>query len=447
MPTFKEKVEIDAPDQVGLVVTGPVTGVGAGAQLATAGTGGRGWEILATGQKSAQGQDKLNIRDLGNGQDVLTITRDGKVGIGTTSPATMLDVRASDENGLSVTGPDAGVGAAISLETSGAGLGPGPHSLPPAWQILATGQKASQGAHKLNIAYQTGALGNFVSTDVFTITGDNGNTTVQGSADPLFVIDHKGGSGNPAVWFEQDGAAKAFMWWDQKNSILNLGTPVTNPIVSIQNNGTTSVQGSSDPLFVIDHTGGSGNPALWFKQDGAAKAFIWWDQKNSVLNLGTPVTNPVVSIQDNGNVAFTGDVVLTGADCAEQFDIANAELVEPGTVMALGEDGVLEESQSAYDKRVAGVISGAGSYKPGIVLGQQGSQPNRKPIALVGRVYCKVDAQYGAIETGDLLTTSPTPGHAMKAQDPLRAFGAVLGKALGPLRAGKGLIPILVALQ
>jgi hypothetical protein len=319
--------------------------------------------------------------------------------------------------------------------------------LPPAWQILATGQKASQGAHKLNIAYQTGALGNFVSTDVFTITGDNGNTTVQGSADPLFVIDHKGGSGNPALWFEQDGTAKAFMWWDQKNSILNLGTPVTNPIVSIQNNGTTSVQGSSDPLLVVNHTGGSGNPALWFEQDGAAKAFIWWDQKNSVLNLGTPVTNPVVSIQDNGNVAFKGDVVLTGADCAEQFDIANAELVEPGTVMALGEDGVLEESQSAYDKRVAGVISGAGSYKPGIVLGQQGSQPNRKPIALVGRVYCKVDAQYGAVETGDLLTTSPTPGHAMKAQDPLRAFGAVLGKALRPLRAGKGLIPILVALQ
>ena len=83
MPTFKEKLEIDAPDQVGLVVTGPVTGVGAGVQLTTAGTGGWGWEILATGQKSAQGQDKLNIRDLGGalggGLDVFTITSDGNV--------------------------------------------------------------------------------------------------------------------------------------------------------------------------------------------------------------------------------------------------------------------------------------------------------------------------------------------------------------------------------
>jgi len=48
---------------------------------------------------------------------------------------------------------------------------------------------------------------------------------------------------------------------------------------------------------------------------------------------------------------------------------------------------------------------------------------------------------------GDLLTTSPTPGHAMRADDPGRAFGAVLGKALRPLADGQGLVPILVALQ
>ena len=69
------------------------------------------------------------------------------------------------------------------------------------------------------------------------------------------------------------------------------------------------------------------------------------------------------------------------------------------------------------------------------------------PIALMGKVYCKVDASYGAIEVGDLLTTSPTPGHAMKADDPLKAFGAVIGKALQPLELGQGLIPILIALQ
>jgi len=51
------------------------------------------------------------------------------------------------------------------------------------------------------------------------------------------------------------------------------------------------------------------------------------------------------------------------------------------------------------------------------------------------------------VEVGDLLTTSATPGHAMKATDNARAFGAVLGKALAPLPSGKGLVPILVTLQ
>ena len=141
------------------------------------------------------------------------------------------------------------------------------------------------------------------------------------------------------------------------------------------------------------------------------------------------------------------DIVLANADCAEDFDIAGLVKVEPGTVMVIDSEGALRESDRAYDKRVAGVISGAGNYKPGIVLDKQESSKNRMPIALLGKVYCKVDANYGAIEVGDLLTTSPTPGHAMKTDDPFKAFGAVIGKALRPLEAGQGLIPILIALQ
>jgi hypothetical protein len=65
----------------------------------------------------------------------------------------------------------------------------------------------------------------------------------------------------------------------------------------------------------------------------------------------------------------------------------------------------------------------------------------------MGKVYCRVDAQYSPIEVGDLLTTSPTPGHAMKAVDAIKAFGAVIGKALKPLDRGVDMIPILVTLQ
>jgi hypothetical protein len=142
-----------------------------------------------------------------------------------------------------------------------------------------------------------------------------------------------------------------------------------------------------------------------------------------------------------------GDVILQNADCAEDFDLAESEEIEPGTVMVLDRAGKLQPSKQAYDKKVAGIISGAGDYRPGIVLGRKPGHPGRIPLALVGRVFCKADAECSAIEAGDLLTTSSTPGHAMKATDPVRAFGAVIGKALRPLKAGQGLIPVLIALQ
>jgi hypothetical protein len=149
----------------------------------------------------------------------------------------------------------------------------------------------------------------------------------------------------------------------------------------------------------------------------------------------------------DGDVQVSGDISLTGGDCAEEFDVVETEIVESGTVMVLGEEGELRPSYKAYDKRVAGVISGARDYKPGIVLDKQPSQRKRQPIALLGKVYCKVDAGYAPIEIGDLLTTSPTQGHAMKATDPLKAFGTVIGKALRPVREAQILIPVLVALQ
>jgi len=149
----------------------------------------------------------------------------------------------------------------------------------------------------------------------------------------------------------------------------------------------------------------------------------------------------------SGTVTAKIDVIVGGADCAEEFDVVDARHLEPGTVVVIDQEGALKESHDAYDKKVAGIVSGAGGYRPGIVLDRRTTDLRRTVIALVGKVYCKVDAQYGPIEMGDLLTPSPTPGHAMKASDPGRAFGAVIGKALRPLHDGRGLVPVLVALQ
>jgi len=148
-----------------------------------------------------------------------------------------------------------------------------------------------------------------------------------------------------------------------------------------------------------------------------------------------------------GDVEVSGDIRLLNADCAEDFDVAGGEEIEPGTVAVLNQEGALQQSQDAYDKRVAGVVAGASGYSPGITLDKRQPQDNRIPVALLGKVYCKVDAEHSPVEVGDLLTTSSTPGHAMKADDLLKAFGAVIGKALRPLREGQDLIPVLVALQ
>jgi hypothetical protein len=146
----------------------------------------------------------------------------------------------------------------------------------------------------------------------------------------------------------------------------------------------------------------------------------------------------------------SGDISLLNGDCAEEFEIADDLsdcAVEPGTVLVIEHDQRLSPCGAAYDKKVAGVVSAGNGKGPAIVLGRGTSSTKRAAIALIGRVYCKVDAGYGPIQVGDLLTTSPTPGHAMKAEDPLRAFGAVLGKALAALESGRSLVPVLVAMQ
>jgi hypothetical protein len=150
----------------------------------------------------------------------------------------------------------------------------------------------------------------------------------------------------------------------------------------------------------------------------------------------------------NGDVLVTGDLVLVNqsGDVAEDFDVeANALNLDPGTVLIINEKGNMCASEAPYDTRVAGVAAGAGNLKPAVLLQRVPSQKPRLPIALVGKAICKVDATFGEIIAGDLLTTSGTPGHAMKAADRSRAVGAIIGKALASLDAGIGLIPILVS--
>lgn len=157
------------------------------------------------------------------------------------------------------------------------------------------------------------------------------------------------------------------------------------------------------------------------------------------------------SSSNEGRIWTEALTITGGSDLSESFNICEAAPLEPGMVVCIdpAKPGDLILSREPYDPTVAGIISGAGGVKTGMLMGQAGSIADGKhPVALTGRVYCWVDADAGGpVRPGDLLTTCATAGHAMKAADRDRAFGAVIGKAMTSLESGRGLVLVLVSLQ
>ena len=93
---------------------------------------------------------------------------------------------------------------------------------------------------------------------------------------------------------------------------------------------------------------------------------------------------------------------------------------EPGTVLVFGGEKEVTTTDIINDTRSAGVVT----TDPAYVMNQD-QKGIRVCIALAGRVPVKV---VGRVKKGDMLTTSATPGYAVKALTP--TLGAVIGKAL-----------------
>ncbi len=155
-------------------------------------------------------------------------------------------------------------------------------------------------------------------------------------------------------------------------------------------------------------------------------------------------------VQVNGTL-IARVVQITGADFSEKFEVRQTSVpTKPGMVMAIdpGHPGKLVVNSGAYNRRVAGILSGAGGINPGMLMAQPGTLADGdQPVAMNGRVYVWADASNGPIAPGDLLTSSQVPGHAMKVINYRKAQGATIGKAMTGLSRGRGLVLVLVSLQ
>jgi hypothetical protein len=155
-------------------------------------------------------------------------------------------------------------------------------------------------------------------------------------------------------------------------------------------------------------------------------------------------------VDGHGTVHANGGFRPFGADFAESVAVkGDSAHYAPGDLLVIDPSGErrLSLSQDEYSTLVAGIYS----TQPGVVASthrvDEAIPSDEVPLAVVGIVPCRVSAENGPIFAGDLLVTSSTPGYAMKGTDRQRMLGAVVGKALGPLPKGTGLIQVLVTLQ
>lgn len=396
------------------------------------------------------------LRLLGSGASGLDITSTGSIGIGTATPSAKLSVSTtggfiSDFASTSTWGILRFLEGATTRTYLGYGDAGG---------FLTNSTPDSSGLRAV-----TGSLhltANSDATKGITITSAGnagmGTTTpaarfhLKGSSypDSFIFLDTTAAAQDSGLRFLENGVTKSHLFWLASAQTLALrGSSYLG--LDIAANGNVGV-GTTAPAEKM-HVWGD---FLRVEGGGGEKAYIGGDGAGGDVQIGSMnagITNVAMyntATNTYMSVYLKNVHVMGGADLAEPFNSVDANKLEPGMVVTIDAEnpGQLVLAEAAYDKKVAGIVSGANGISAGMTMSQEGTPASGSvPVALTGRVYAWADASHGAITPGDLLTTSDTPGHAMKVTDHGKAQGAIIGKAMSKLSEGKGLVLVLVTLQ
>ncbi len=389
----------------------------------------------------------------------------GNVGIGINNPSSSLHINTTDDAiRLTATTPyitfeDSGSGGYSRIQGYASGL-----DLKAQDAVTGTNSGAfihldgtgRLGLGTLNPAHQLTIVSN-IGTPAWTSNGwlgamalDNGSAIAwqTNSAGQRFGMGHTNGSFAMFRTASNPGNTSSSATYDMViTDAGNVGVGTTGPAAKLQ---VVSGGNINTPQAQLTQTTSGDYARLRFTATGSSSS---WDiaagSTAGVLNFyaGSTAKN-VMSLNANGTVSVPVLSITGGSDVAEPFPMED-EKVEKGSVVVIDEQnpGRLKSSHIAYDKRVAGIVSGANGVNPGIALHQNGVLDQGQNVALSGRVYVRAEASQAPIRPGDLLTTSNLPGRAMRASDPSQAQGAILGKAMSELDEGEGFVLVLVSLQ
>jgi hypothetical protein len=309
----------------------------------------------------------------------------------------------------------------------------------------------------------SGGRNNTASGIASTVAGGDGNAA---AGNYSFAAGHNARANHAGSFVWADSTATTYLSTANDQFSVRAGGGVrldgdttVNGLFSM--NGDVALNGN---VYALDHdlrlrSYGDINHGVGFRATLSSLPGVTLDGPFLYGNLGGALgtrAGDAVALRWNSD----GDVTIShnlstatltirgGADLAEPFNMSSTD-IPAGAVVVIDEanPGRLKMSRSAYDKQVAGIVSGANGVNPGISLHQEGALEGGQNVALTGRVYVQADASSGSIKPGDLLTTSDTPGHAMKVGDHAKAQGAILGKAMTGLKSGQGFVLVLVSLQ